>query len=65
MVGGLMIVAVALASAAAAQQGTPPGSQLIAALERDVATGRGEAVAAFWCTVESRSTPIVEPVPGD
>ena len=58
-------VAIPLASALQTQPRLTPDSPLIAALERDVAAKRSQAVDTFWRSVESRTTPIVEPLPGD
>ena len=62
---GLLIAAIPLSGAVEAQRGPAIESPLIATLERDLTARPSQAAAAFWRTVASRTTPIVEPLPGD
>jgi enterochelin esterase-like enzyme len=65
-----LMALVALAAPLAAQQTRPlpfepaqsPG---IAALQKDVESGNGRAVDAFWMEMAARHTPLVEPIAGD
>ena len=40
-------------------------SPMLAALKRDLATGKPSALDQFWKTVEQQKTPIIEKIPGD
>jgi enterochelin esterase-like enzyme len=61
-ISALLLCATAVASQ---RSGASPESPLIAALQRNVAAGRMEAVEEFWKAVESQGSPLIETLPGN
>lgn len=53
------------AAAVAQAPGGPPESRLLADLQRHVLAGDTVALARFWEAVASRTTPLVDSLPGD